>query len=78
MVSVVRGFQHPRAHDRVVSRSIRDDDGPVIARSFYENLFQHDVIDADTIAYALDDAVRQLRESGVEPERWAPFVHMGA
>jgi hypothetical protein len=58
---------------------MRDEDGPKVARIFYEEVVKSEMIDADTIAYALDTAVRQLRDSGkVPPERWAPFVHIGA
>lgn len=35
------------------------------------------MIDADSVAYALDKAVGELRASGVAPQRWAPFVHLG-
>jgi hypothetical protein len=56
-----------------------DEDGPKIAQVFYEEVVKSERIDADTIPYALDTAVRHLRESeNVSPERWAPFVHIGA
>jgi hypothetical protein len=57
---------------------MRDDDGPYIAKRFYEALFQHKTIDENTVPRALDQAVSALRESGASPERWATFVHMGA
>jgi hypothetical protein len=50
----------------------------MVAKWFYEELFSKEVIDVDSIAYALDAAVRKLRESGISVERWAPFIHMGA
>jgi hypothetical protein len=62
----------------IVSRAIVDDDGPKVAKWFYEELFAKEVVDADSVAYAIDFAVGKLRESGVPPHRWAPFIHMGA
>jgi hypothetical protein len=58
-------------------RLMHDDDGPVVARSFYEYLFQSEALDLDDVPYALDAAVRFLREAGVTASRWALFVHMG-
>jgi hypothetical protein len=55
-----------------------DRDGPFIAQHFYEKLFESTLIDADSIACALDYAVTALRSEGVPPERWATFVHVGA
>jgi hypothetical protein len=45
---------------------------------FYETLFAKEIIDADAVAYALDEAVSILREQGVSPARWASFIHVGA
>jgi hypothetical protein len=59
-------------------RAMNDTDGPYVAKAFYEKLFAHNTIDADSIAYALDYAIRELRKSGVPLERWATFVHIGA
>jgi hypothetical protein len=59
-------------------RAINDFDGPKVAKWFYEELFTNEVIDVDSVAYALDIAVGKLRDSGVPPDRWAPFIHMGA
>jgi hypothetical protein len=58
-------------------RAIADEDGPKVAQWFYEGLFAHEILDGDAVAYALDTAVRKLRDSGVSLERWAPFIHMG-
>jgi hypothetical protein len=58
-------------------RAIADEDGPKVAKWFYEELLAHDVLDGDAVAYALDTAVRKLRDSGISLERWAPFIHMG-
>jgi hypothetical protein len=59
-------------------RAMQDRDGPEMAWRFYSRLFEKDTIDADSIPYALDGAVRELRESGASPERWATFIHLGA
>jgi hypothetical protein len=57
---------------------MNDADGPRVAKLFYERLFAEEVITIDTIPYALDYAVAELRKSGAPPERWATFIHMGA
>jgi hypothetical protein len=56
-----------------------DNDGPVMAQWFYEDLLSNKVIDADAVAYALDAAVEKLRAAmPLKPARWAPYIHMGA
>jgi hypothetical protein len=57
---------------------MNDHDGPDIAQAFYEKLFEGQTIDVDAIPRALDAAVKQLRDVGVPPERWATFMHVGA
>jgi hypothetical protein len=57
---------------------MEDVDGPQVAKLFYERLFAEDVITIDTIPYALDYAVSELRKSGVPSTRWATFIHVGA
>jgi hypothetical protein len=57
---------------------MRDEDGPVVSKAFYEKLFEGDTITADAIPYALDHAVRKLRESGAPVGSWATFIHVGA
>jgi hypothetical protein len=61
-----------------MSRAISDVDGPKVAKWFYEELLAKEVVNADLVVYALDSAVGKLRDSGASPERWAPFIHMGA
>ena len=58
---------------------MEDVDGPVIAKTVYEELFCGDseYIDPDTVAYALDLAVQKLRSTNVSPSRWAPYIHIG-
>jgi hypothetical protein len=60
-----------------VSRSMCDEDGPKVARHFYNSLFERYQVDLDDIAYAHDEAVQALRRSGVPAARWAPFMHIG-
>jgi hypothetical protein len=57
---------------------MRDEDGPVISKAFYEKLLEGELIDANAIPYALDHVVRRLRESGASIERWASLIHVGA
>jgi hypothetical protein len=60
-----------------------DPDGPVVAKLFYEKLFENKTIDADSIAYALDHAVNMLRRDLMlrghrgSWRRWGTFIHMG-
>jgi hypothetical protein len=61
-----------------VNRAMDDQDGPEVAKIFYQKLFAKSKISVHDIPYALDDAVAALRRKGVPPERWATFIHMGA
>jgi hypothetical protein len=58
-----------------------DLDGPVIAESIYSSLFdpnkKSEYLDPDDVPYALDQAVQQLRDSGVDPSFWATYIHIG-
>jgi hypothetical protein len=56
-----------------------DVDGPVVAREVYTDLFdgEGEFLDPDAIPYALDAAVTRLRERGLHPSRWAPYIHLG-
>jgi hypothetical protein len=56
---------------------MHDEDGPAIARWFYERLFAQEELDLDNIPYALDEAVEKLRGQGVSASRWALFIHIG-
>jgi uncharacterized protein YigE (DUF2233 family) len=58
-------------------RMMHDDDGPNVARWFYEALLARDTLDLDDIAYVLDGAIAKLREEGVPASRWAAFIHIG-
>jgi len=66
-----------------ILRRIRDDDGPVVADVFYEELFRgadgkpDARPDITRSALALHLAVNKLRSSGVPFHRGVPFIHMG-
>jgi hypothetical protein len=62
----------------ILFRNIDDEDGPVVAREFYAALLAKEVIDADAVAYAIDEAVSELRRRDVSLARWASFIHVGA
>jgi hypothetical protein len=51
----------------MIARAMADDDGPMVAEWFYEELLSKDMVDADSVAYALDVAVGKLRATGVSP-----------
>jgi CHAT domain-containing protein len=59
--------------------SMGDVDGPVVAETVYRELFggAYDMLDFEIVPYALDTAVRKLRAQGLEPSRWAPYIHLG-
>jgi hypothetical protein len=59
-------------------RAISDKDGLKVAKWFYEDLFAREIVDVNAVAYALDNAVAKLCQSGVLSDRWVPFIHMGA
>jgi hypothetical protein len=58
-------------------RLMSDEDGPRLARRFYEVLSEREQLDLDDIPHALDAAVKALRSGGVPARRWALFMHMG-
>jgi len=58
--------------------SMRDSDGPKVARIVYEQLMKEETVDLDTVPYALDAAIRILRQTGSPPQQWATFIHFGA
>jgi len=64
--------------------SIKDEDGPTVADSFYENLFrgvsangEKPYPDTKEAAWSLHCAVKKLRDAGLCFRRWVPFIHMG-
>jgi hypothetical protein len=62
-------------------RFMRDLEGPIVAESIYSALFpagdDAEFLDPDAVPYALDDAIRKLRDSGLDPSFWATYVHIG-
>jgi hypothetical protein len=56
-----------------------DVDGPMIARTVYQTIFESnsEFLDPDDIPYALDAAVQALRQAQPDPTRWAPYIHLG-
>jgi hypothetical protein len=59
-------------------RSMSDIDGPFMAERVYSSILtENKQLDLTAVPYALDDAVRQLRECGVHASRWATYVHIG-
>jgi hypothetical protein len=59
-------------------RSIKDEDGPKVADSFYEYLFQEAHLDTTNAARSLHYAVLKLRkDKQCSFKRWVPFIHMG-
>lgn len=61
------------------TRSMDDVDGPAVAKRVYYELFREgsEFIEPDSIPYALDAAVGELRARKVHPSRWAPYIHLG-
>ena len=66
-------------------RAMNDADGPRVARAIYTELLRGGleleeddlVVDLNTIAYALDDVVQEMRAEGLPPSRWTQFTHYG-
>jgi hypothetical protein len=54
-----------------------DQDGPYVARRVYDYIFGNQELNLDDIPYAVDEATRALRDTGVLAARWAAFVHLG-
>lgn len=60
-------------------RSMNDYDGPSVARRVYTELFKagNDYLEANDVAYAVHEATRELRMSGIPHSRWATYIHIG-
>jgi hypothetical protein len=58
-------------------RAMDDVDGPFIAKRVYSAIFKDGHLDLGVVPWALDNAVRELRESGVPATRWATYIHLG-
>lgn len=62
----------------IACRSMNDEDGPLLAKTVYNEMMKEEYLDLDVIPYALDAAVRKLQSMGAPPHRWAPYIHIGA
>jgi hypothetical protein len=68
-------------------RSISDKDGPKVADSFYGHLFRSNasattntpctIPDTTQAAWALHNAIAELRAEKCSFKRWVPFIHFG-
>jgi hypothetical protein len=56
---------------------MNDIDGPFVAERIYKRVFIDGVLNLDLVPYALDSAMGELRQRGVDASRWATFVHIG-
>lgn len=56
---------------------MNDLDGPFMAKRIYTRIFRDGYLDLEAVPHAVDEAVRELRESGVSASRWATYVHFG-
>jgi hypothetical protein len=56
---------------------MNDIDGPFVAERIYKRVFHNGVLNLDLVPYALDAAIGELRQRGVDASRWATFVHIG-
>ena len=61
-----------------------DQDGPRVARAIYRAIFEKydstdgaSTVNFGVIPYALDAVVREMRDEGLPPNRWAQFVYFG-
>jgi len=60
--------------------SIRDDDAPKVADAVYAHLFKEPHPDPSQTAFALQEAVRKLRNESKEKKSflsWVPYIHVG-
>ena len=57
--------------------SMDDRDGPIVADVVYAEMLRGGKADHTRAAYALHQAVQQLRSSGRPFLAWMPFIHMG-
>lgn len=59
--------------------TMRDEDWPTMARSFYEYMLRRrwENVDSRESAVALHSAVNEMRVRDVPIERWSTFVHIG-
>ena len=56
---------------------MNDPDGPIVAGTFYKELFKQSPNDPGSAAYALHEVTKQLR-TRVSIACWATFIYTGA
>jgi hypothetical protein len=56
---------------------MNDINGQFMAVRIYRRIFQDGTFNVSVVADAIDDAVRESRESGVPTSEWATYVHLG-
>jgi hypothetical protein len=78
VVSLIAQFFLTKLMQIYFERSMNDIDGPFMAKRVYSNIFQDGRLDLTAVPYALEDAVAELRKSGVPESRWATYVHVGS
>ncbi|KAJ7686100.1 hypothetical protein B0H17DRAFT_1072701 [Mycena rosella] len=58
--------------------TMQDEDGAPLADTFYTHLFANDrKPQASDTAKALQLSVRKMRDAGLPPKNWVPFIHVG-
>lgn len=57
--------------------SISDEDAPQVAEDIYHRILKDGRPNRIEAAYALHEAVKNLRESGASFTAWIPFIHIG-
>lgn len=57
--------------------SIVDEDAPMVAEEVYGAMITAEGLDITKAAEGLQRAVRKMREAGIPPHRWVPFIHIG-
>ena len=57
---------------------MHDEDGPRVAEKVYSELIRDkDAFNYEAVPRALDAAIREMRDEGLHPSRWATWIHMG-
>ena len=73
-----------RTYANTYDRSMNDNLGTHITKTIYQHLYakSNKQLDPSVVAFALDEAVQQLRYPSGDgelplPSTWAPFIHIG-
>lgn len=54
-----------------------DIDGLLMAERIYKRIVRDGRLNVSTIPFAVAEAARELRESGVPVSRWSIYIHLG-